>query len=112
MNKVNFKFKKPNLDWSKLNLRKFNTDTLMALLSYFNILVLIPLIFSRKNEFVHFHAKQGTILLLVWVLFYFSFYFPVAPFVVGLIILIMILIGVINVSIGKKRSLPIIGRLA
>jgi uncharacterized membrane protein len=99
-------------DISKINVRKFNWLTVAAILSYLNVLVFIPLFFCRKSEFAQFHAKQGIILLIVWVLFYFSFYFPVVPYVFALIILIYTLIGVINVITGKRRKLPFIGKFA
>lgn len=106
--KINLK----KLDWSKINLRKFNWLTVSALLSYFNILLLIPLFFSKKSSFVQFHVRQGMALLIVTVIFSFSFYIPILPILLALFIFVCFIIGIINVITGRERPLPFIGRFA
>lgn len=41
---------------------------IMAALSYMGVLVFVPLVMSRDDEFVYFHAKQGLV-LWIWGLF-------------------------------------------
>lgn len=104
--KVNLK----RLDWSKLNLRKFNWLTFVSVLAYLNILVLITLVFARKSRFAQFHARQGLALLILTVIFGFTFYLPVLPWLLGLFIAICIIIGIINVITGHERLMPIVGK--
>lgn len=91
-------------------IRKINVWTILALISYLNILVFIPLLLSKKNTFIAYHAKQGFALLVVWVLFFFSFYIPVLPWIFALYILICIVYGIYNVLTSKEKPLPIIGK--
>lgn len=102
-------FTKPDL--SKINLRKINWLTIMAIFSYLHVLVLIPLIFGRKSPFVQFHAQQGTILLFVWVLLSLSFYLPIVPWIFILYIAFSMVFGIVNVVTGKEKPLPLIGKL-
>jgi len=106
------KIKLSKLDWSKINLRKVNTTTVLAILSYLYVLVLIPIIFGSKKPFIQYHTRQGMALLIVWVLFAFSFHLPLAPWIIALFIVVCIIVGIINVVTGHERPLPLIGKLA
>lgn len=113
--KINIKMpaiKMKSIDWSKWNFRKFNWLTIVALLSYLNILVFIPLLFVRKSPFVQFHARQGLALFITTGIFLFSFYVLVLPWLCALFVLVCIIIGIMNVFRGLERPLPLIGRFA
>ncbi len=97
-------------DLSKLNLRKINWLTVMAVLAYLQILVLIPLFFGRKSPFVQFHVRQGIALLFVWILFAYSFYIYILPWVFFIYLVIAIIIGIGNVVRGRERALPVVGK--
>lgn len=98
------------LDWSKINFRKVNGITVLALLSYLHVLVLIPMIFGRKSQFVQYHVRQGVILLVFWLLFSFSFYVPLLPWLFALYILAAIVLGIYNVFRGLERPLFLMGK--
>lgn len=107
------KIKKP--DFSKIksvHLRRLNRTTFLAVLSYISVLTFIPLIFSRKNSFIKFHAKQGIVLLVVWAVGMFSFYLPVLPYLFALFIAFSIIFGIVNVLLGRERPVLWVGRLA
>jgi uncharacterized membrane protein len=113
LNKIKVpKVKLSKLDWSKFNLRKVNSTTILAILSYLYILVLIPIIFGSKKPFIQYHTRQGMALLVLWVLFSFSFFLPLLPWIIGLFIIVCIVVGIINVVTGHERPLPLIGKLA
>lgn len=80
---------------------------LWAVLSYLGVLVLIPLLLKKDSEFVQFHAKQGLLILIGWIIAYFpfGFIFWIASFVLSVM-------GIVSVLQGEKKSLPIIGELA
>lgn len=102
------KIKAPDL--SKINLRKINWLTVMAVFSYLHVLVVIPILFGRKSKFVQFHVKQGVFLLLVWILFAYSLYLPALPWVIFIYLIAAIISGISNVIRGRERQLPFSGR--
>jgi uncharacterized membrane protein len=115
MKKINFKELKPNFDLKKINwpsIRNIRKDALLALFSYLHILVLIPLIFGRKDQFVRYHVKQGLLLLIIWVLASFALYLPYLPWIFLIVIFVDVLFGIIHVILGKERPMPILGKLA
>lgn len=93
-------------------IRKINLTTVLALLSYLHVLVIIPLLLSKNNSFVRFHAKQGLILLIVWTVGLFSIYVPLLPWIVFIFIIVCVIFGIINVFLSRERFLPLVGRLA
>ena len=113
MKKINFsKIKQIPGELKKINIRKFNWLTVLTLLSYLNVLVLIPFFGLRKSKFGEYHARQGLALLAVWVIGGFSFYLPVLPYLFVLFILVCMIYGIINVILGREHPLPLIGKLA
>ena len=93
-------------------LRKINRITILTLLSYLHVLVIIPIIFSRRNPFIVYHAKQGLVLLSIWMIAVFSLYLPYIPFVLVIFLFSLILYGSINVFLNRSRPLPLIGKIA
>ncbi|MBI3256141.1 MAG: hypothetical protein HYZ63_04190 [Candidatus Andersenbacteria bacterium] len=87
---------------------------LVAALSYLGILVLIPLLFVRKNDpFVKFHAKQGLVILLGFVIAAFGVgWIPVLGNLVWLILAIASIAGLVQSLQGKRWKIPVIGDLA
>jgi len=87
----------------------------MAVLCYFGILVLIPLLTDSKNDpFVKFHIKQGLVLLISYVIVSIITAIPIIGWVVGsilwLVLFILFIMGIINATGGKEQELPIIGK--
>jgi uncharacterized membrane protein len=90
-----------------------SSNTLMAVLCYFGILVLIPLVTDAKNDpFVKFHIKQGLALLIVYVICFIFLMIPVIGWLLGIFLFVLFIMGVINAATGKQNSLPVIGQLA
>jgi uncharacterized membrane protein len=89
-----------------------HNDTAMAILCYLGILVLIPLLTeAKKDPFVNFHIRQGLVLLIAWVLGSFLFWVPVFGWLLWAFTVIMIIIGIMNVTSGQQKELPLIGHL-
>lgn len=110
-----------------------------AILSYFGLLVLIPIFAAPNSRYARYHANQGLLLLilevaygvvqaLLGVMLRFIFpwnwsygYFGGRGAVYGIItallnlawiaIVVLIVIGVINAATGKAKELPIIGKI-
>lgn len=94
------------------------TDRSFALFAYLWALVLIPLLAWGKDDFIHFHARQGltlflfecTLMILAIIVPVFG---PLLIFPLGLVASVVLsLFGIINVLGGRHQKLPIIGHLA
>lgn len=90
-----------------------SNNTLMAALSYFGILVIVPLLTDAKNDpFVKFHIKQGIVLLITYVIFGFIVWVPIIGWALGVVLFVLFLMGLINALNGQQKPLPIIGQFA
>lgn len=89
----------------------------MAIVCYLNLLVIIPLIFEKSNNFVRYHINQGLSLCLFTIvtgviklmLNDFLLYSYIFAILMALLIIIMMVIGIKNVCSGEEKPLPIIG---
>ncbi len=86
----------------------------MAYLAY--IIFFIPLLMGNRSAFVNYHTNQGTVLFIFTVALQIFLSFFVAVPVLGLLFQIALIIpfvlwiiGLINVSKGEMKPLPIIG---
>ena len=108
-----------------------------ALVSYLSILAFIPYFLGKSSKFVQYHAKQGMNLLIVtasytvfsnllclirigrvstylgtYVVERITPWWITLPVVIGWLCLILItVVGIVNVSKGRAKELPIIGKL-
>lgn len=97
------------------------SNRLMALLSYFGILVLIPIFAAQHSRFVRFHANQGLVLLIAGVVLQaaaevvkriplIGFAGSILRALVTLIWAVLMILGIIHVINGEARELPLIGK--
>jgi len=91
----------------------------MAVLSYIWILCLIPLLAAKESKFAQFHAKQGLVLFLTWVVLGILYAIPVinvvmifVGWIIGLLILILAIMGIVNALGGKYWKMPVLGGFA
>lgn len=82
-------------------------NKMWALLSYLGVLVVIPLFGKTDSPFVQFHARQGFLILIGWVLAWLPF-----GFIIGIVAFVFSIVGLINVINGDKKKLPFVGDLA
>jgi uncharacterized membrane protein len=97
---------------------EFNETTIMAALSYFGPLVIIPYLTKKENPFVIFHIKQGLVLLVpylvLWVIGNYM-YMMLGPLssILGLLnlaIVVLSIIGIVNAVQKKEKPLPLVGQ--
>ncbi|MBF0429537.1 MAG: hypothetical protein HQL94_11490 [Magnetococcales bacterium] len=86
---------------------------IMALLSYFGVLSLVPLIMNRDDAYVRFHARQGVIL---WMWEVIAIYTLLVPGLGNLFFrfssfacLALSVVGVISVLLGRAWKFPVVG---
>ena len=86
----------------------------IAILSYLGILVLVPLLVAKDDEFAQYHAKQGLVLLIAGVIGMFVGAVPIIGWIlipfISLACLVLAILGIVNVLKGKKKELPVIGK--
>jgi len=84
-----------------------------AVLAYLWILCLIPVLMKKDEEFVKFHSKQGLMLFIVEVGIGIIGIIPIIGqfiYVVGMFVCgILSLVGIVQVLLGRKWKMPIIG---
>lgn len=88
----------------------------MAAVGYLGILFLIPLLAKKDSPYAQFHAKQGMVLFICWIIASFVWVIPFLGWVIGAIanlgLFILFIMGLINALSGKTTPLPIIGGYA
>ena len=84
-----------------------------ALLSYIWILFIIPLVSAPQSKFAKFHANQGLVLFICWVIASVLVALPIIryfSFLLYLVGLVYMVIGITNANSGKAKELPFIGK--
>ena len=89
-----------------------DSRNVLAALSYLWILFLIPLILKQDDEYVEFHAKQGLVLFICWLVGWLFFSLPLIGALLYLAIIIASALGVISALQGRYWELPLIGAYA
>lgn len=88
----------------------------MAAISYLGILCLVPLLGVKDDAFVQHHAKQGTAILIVWIILWFGNIIPILGQIVfmlgSLFLLVLVILGIVNALKGEKWEAPLIGPYA
>lgn len=89
-------------------------NKVIAALSYFGILVLVPLLAKKESPFCQFHAKQGLVLLISWVIIGVVAVIPILGWIVSifgsLFLFVLFVLGVVNALGGQAKELPVIGQ--
>ncbi len=84
-------------------------DKAIIILSYLFLLFLVPLLTKRDSVFAQYHAKQGLILAICWMIAPFTLFLAPVAYV---FCVVMAIIGIMNVLNNKMVPLPLIGQLA
>ena len=104
-----------------------NQNKIMAILAYFGILVVIPILAAKESKFARFHANQGLVLFIASVAYWIMLEIIKSIIVsisTGLLLITTILgltylvfmvlgiMGIVNAATGKAKELPIIGKFS
>ena len=92
-------------------------NKIFAVLAYFGILVLVPILAAKESKFAMYHANQGLVLLIadivVWVGFWvLAFVMPflfLLSWIIWLGLLVLHIIGIVNAAQGETKPVPIVG---
>lgn len=86
-----------------------NDSKLFAALSYLWLLSVVMLVLKKDDEFVKFHAKQGTVIFVASIILWFI---PIIGWLMQIAVLIGVVIGFLKAYSGEKYKMPVIGDLA
>jgi uncharacterized membrane protein len=100
-------------------------NKIYGILAYLGILCLIPILAAKDSPFAKYHANQGLVLFIVWIVLAVALniidlvLLTILPsglgFIVSILslaylgILLLVILGIINAAAGKCVPLPIIG---
>lgn len=95
-----------------------NNNKVFAILAYFGILFVVPLLAAPQSKFARYHANQGCVLFILafaWAIVTIILLFiPVLGGIISalgsLVVIALFVIGIINASNGKAKELPVIGQ--
>lgn len=89
-------------------------NKVMAILAYLGILVLVPIFGAPQSKFARFHANQGLILCLLWILIAIIGRIPFIGWIIRLVGYILCVVlavkGIIAANNGEAKELPYIGK--
>jgi uncharacterized membrane protein len=101
-------------------------NKIYAILAYFGILFIVPLLVAKESRFARYHTNQGFILFIAtiigstaaWIVT--TILILISGKLISVLILIiylfilavfiMAIIGIINAAQGKEKELPFIGK--
>lgn len=96
-----------------MNSKDVEENKVIAAISYLGILVLIPLLLKKDSPYAQYHAKQGLVLLIAWVVVNAVMIIPIlgwiAGFVGNILCLVLMVVGIVNALSGDTKELPWIG---
>lgn len=105
---------------------KRDNTKIFSILSYIWMLFIVGLLVEPDNPKIRFHANQGLVLFLLWLILrllvkLFKMYFKFIPILgkiasfyvsaaVYLVLIVYTIIGIVNVINDEQKPLPYIGR--
>lgn len=92
-----------------LNQKDVDDNRVMAALSYIWIVSLIMLLLKKDSAFVQHHAKQGFVLWVASIIFWFI---PVIGWLLNCIVLVFVILGFVQALNGSWWKAPMISELA
>ncbi len=89
-------------------------ERLLSYLCYLGVLVAIPCLLNKDSKFVRYHCNQGLVLFIFSValnMFGGLILGSLLRFAAGIFELVCLIKGIINVSRGEMKELPLIGSI-
>ena len=98
------------------------------ILSYFSLLVLIPIFAAKDSKFARFRANQGLVLMIAEVVYWIAVAIVTAIFMAinwwlgsifsmifalgNILFLVLAILGIVAAAQGQYKALPIIGKIS
>jgi uncharacterized membrane protein len=108
---IKFIFKKIIME---KEISKKENSKVLAILSYFWVLCLLPFVLNIKDEFVIKHAKQGLVLFIAEIALYAIAIIPVLGWFIStigsILAVVVAVIGIMKAASGQEWEIPYIGK--
>jgi len=85
---------------------------IFAALSYFGLLLIVPLLLARDNDFVKFHLKQGIAWFVAWLVASFIMWIPLLGWTLGVAMFAVSVFAAIQAYEGKRWEMPYVAKYA
>lgn len=82
-----------------------------AALAYVFLLFFIPMT-KKDSEFCQFHAKQGIVMFVVWIVVSFLAWIPFVGWAAWLSMLVINIMAIVKTLNGEKWEIPYLGKYA
>ena len=102
-------------------------NKVLAVLAYFWILFLVPLLAAPNSQFARFHANQGLVLFLadiasgvvIGILSAILIWIPIAGVIliglisaaIGICLFVFMIMGIVYAATGKAKEVPLLGKI-
>lgn len=97
------------MDEQQVNSSVNADEKLLAALSYLWILSVIMLLLKKQSSYIQFHARQGVVLMVASIIFWFI---PFLGWLLNFVILVLVIVGFIQALNGARWKMPVIGDFA
>jgi uncharacterized membrane protein len=91
-------------------------EKIIAAVGYLGPFCFVPLMLKKESSFAQFHGKQGLILFIFWIIFWFVGLVPfvgwIISFLANISIVILAIIGVLQSLAGKYWKIPYLSEYA
>lgn len=88
-------------------------DRMMAALSYLGVLVFIPIVTAKQNQFVNWHARQGLVVFVTTLAaLIFSLWMARTGTIIFLIVAIFNIIALAKALQGRRWPIPLLGKIS
>ncbi|MBQ8148720.1 MAG: hypothetical protein IJ040_08040 [Lachnospiraceae bacterium] len=99
-------------------------NKIFAIISYINLLFLVPIFAAKDSAFAKFHANQGLVLFIVTFIvnvingticgllgaLHLGWLASIVGPIVGMVMVAFMVVGIINAAKGVAKELPLFGR--
>ncbi len=84
----------------------------VAMLSYLGILCLVPLLVKKESPFAQFHARQGLVIAIAWVIGWVFFWVPLFGQLAALVLFVVNVVALIKTYAGEAWEIPVVTDVA
>ncbi len=102
----------PKAPLSEADKKDMQENKLMAVIAYFSLLFLVPLLFARQSKYAQFHAKQGLVLFVAGFLLNIVGMAVRAAALTNLVCIIASIYFAVQAWNGSYEEIPYIGQYA
>ena len=81
-------------------------DNIWAAAGYLWILSIVALAARKDNDYIRFHASQGSLIFIISIP---MFFIPIIGWMINVILAVLAVIGIIKALQGEKWELPVLG---